>query len=148
MLQQASLDLAKYVNRRRAPRQEHRSALAVLLLKSSEVTDIRVNTRDVSTEGLAFTSLHNFSKGKLLVFAQTEDSLVCSLRGANRVKLLLAKVRHIRMQPSGFYAVGVQIVESIETETGQENVPLRWLGYKVSNIGFTRGAGHQKVAYE
>ena len=148
MLNRSSSDLAKYVNRRKSPRQEHHCAMCALRLKSSDMIDMRINTRDMSPEGLAFTSLHTVSKGDCLIFALTEDSLVCSLRGANRVKLLLAKVRHVSMQPSGFYAVGVQIVESIETETGQENVPLRWLGYKVSNIGFTRGAGHQKVAYE
>ena len=119
----------EYLNRRAAARTDFRRAISILLLKSNEILDIRVNTHDLSGEGLAFHCLRDLSKGEHLILALPEE---------DKVRLVLAKVRHARRLSSGFCFAGVRFIDSIRISSEQEFIPVRWLGYKIGLTGFAR----------
>lgn len=104
----------------------NRRITALLLGSSLQLLDLQ--TTDLSTGGLGFTSPVALRVGDVLVIAFPRDGMS---------NLYLCRVRNVRWVKSLCYRVGAEFTGCQRLYSGEESIPLAWLGLNVDADGFS-----------
>jgi hypothetical protein len=104
----------------------NRRICALILGSSLQLVDIQ--TTDLSTGGLGFTSPIALRVGDILVVAFPRDGMS---------NLYLCRVRNVRWMKSLCYRVGAEFTGCQRLYSGEESIPLAWFGLNVDADGFS-----------
>jgi len=92
---------------------------------------VEVTTHDLSTGGMGFSCPVPLRMGDILAVVFPRDGMS---------QLYLCRVRNVRWIKSLCYRIGVQFSSSQRLCTGEESIPLSWLGLLVEKDGFNGSA--------
>jgi hypothetical protein len=106
------------LNRRTAPRMPVRMGIPATILGDTNVTPLRIYTRNISRSGVAFLSRRSFKPGERL-------ALTFHLPGQSP-KLVLAQVTFTRYVRQALYESGARFLDAVPDTPGPDRIPSHW----------------------
>jgi len=115
---------------RREERRVYRRTCRTMVLNTPEKPVVEIVIRNINSTGVGFVSKRAFHPGdQILFFFQVQES----------TRLIRCEVRYCRRSLRDYYTGGALFLDTLKQPLGQEQIPLAWLGFQLTDDGLTMG---------